>query len=178
MQDVFIEYLVKRQNTPKHIALKILIVLAAVLISLAAMLFSGALGALSIIGPLLVVGAIYGAYFLITSMSVEYEYSVTNGDLDIDQITAQRKRKRLVSINMKEVEAFGRYKSQEHQGKTYGTKLFCCDNPENPELWYCVTRLKQSGQTLVVFNANQKMLDGIKTFLPRPIMHAAFKVGG
>lgn len=177
MQDIFIEYLVKRQKTPQTTVLKILIVLAAILICAAAMLFGGVLGSLSILAPLLAVGAIYGAYYLITSMNVEYEYSVTNGELDVDQIIAQRKRKRLVTVNCKEVEAFGRYKPAEHQGKSYQTKIIACDNIASPELWYCVVRLKQSGQTLVVFNANQRMLDGIKPFLPRPIMHEAFRVG-
>jgi hypothetical protein len=130
------------------------------------------------LGPLVAVGAIYGAYFLVSSMSVEYEYSVTNGDLDIDQITAQRRRKRLVSVSCKEVEAFGHYKPEEHQNKTYQTKIMACDTPANPELWYCVVRLKQSGTTLVVFNASPKMLEGMKRFLPRPIMHEAFKSYG
>lgn len=177
MQDIFIEYLVKRERTAQTTLLKIGIVLLAVLICAAALLFGGALGALSMLAPLLAVGAVYGAYYLITSMNVEYEYSVTNGELDVDQIIAQRKRKRLVSVNCKEVEAFGRYKAAEHQGKNYQTKIIACDNIANPELWYCAVRLKQSGLTLVVFNANQKMLDGIKPFLPRPIMHEAFRLG-
>lgn len=177
MQDVFIEYLVKKQKTPATLLLKILVVLAAAVISFAAIMFGGALGAFSIVAPLLAVGACYGAYYLITSMNIEYEYSVTNGELDIDQITAQRKRKRLVTVNCRDVEAFGKYKAAEHQGKNYQTKVLACDYPDNPDLWYAAIRLKQSGLTLVVFNANQKMLDGMKPFLPRPIMHEAFRVG-
>lgn len=179
MQDVFIEYLVKRQNTAQHFLLRVLIILTAVILTIGIFLFSstGILGAFSMIAPLVAIGTVYGAYYLITSMSVEYEYSVTNGDLDIDQITAQRKRKRLVSVNCKSVEAFGRYKPAEHENKTYQTKIFACDNPQNPEVWYCAVRLKESGLTLVVFNANQKMLDAIKTYLPRPIMHEAFRTG-
>lgn len=177
MQDIFIEYLVKKQKTPATLLMKVLIVLAALIVVFAALMFGGALGAFSIVAPLLAVGACYGAYYLITSMNVEYEYSVTNGELDVDQITAQRKRKRLVTVNCREVEAFGHYKAGEHQGKSYQTRVMACDHPDNPELWYAVVRLKQSGQTLVVFNANQKMLDGMKPFLPRPIMHEVFRVG-
>jgi hypothetical protein len=179
MQDVFIEYMVKRQSTVIQTILKILLVIGAVVVAAAAMLFSGLLGEmLSFLGTAVAAGAIFGAYLLISGMNVEYEYSVTNGDLDVDQITAQRRRKRLVSVNCKEVEAFGRYKAEEHQNKTYQTKIMACDNPLNEELWYCVIRLKQSGTTLVVFNASPKMLDGIKRFLPRPIMHEAFKTYG
>lgn len=175
MQDIFIEYLVKRRSTAKTALLRALIILGAVLVAAAAML--GLPGPLSFLSPVLAIGAIYGAYYLITGMNVEYEYSVTNGELDVDQIVAQRKRKRLVSVNCKEAEAFGRYKAEEHNGKGYQTSIFACDDPRNPDLWYAVIRLQKSGQTLVVFNANQKMLDAIRPFLPRLIQHQAFRMG-
>ena len=177
MQDIFIEYMVKKQNTPQRMAAKALVVLAAVVVSLVAFLFSGYLGGLSFLMPVIVIGAFYGAYYVITSMNVEFEYSVTNGELDVDQIIAQRKRKRLISVDCRSVEKFGRFKPEEHSGKTYGAKIMACDSPQSGDLWYCVSRMKESGMALVVFNANQKMLEGIKPFLPRPIMHEAFKVG-
>lgn len=176
MQDIFIEYMVKKQNTPQTALLRALLLLAAALVTVAALLFGGNLGGFSFLSPLLIIGAWYGAWYLITSTKVEYEYSVTNGEIDVDQIIAQRRRKRLVTVNCKEVEAFGRYKPEQHQGRDYQTRIIACDHPQSPELWYCIARLSQSGRTLVVFNANQKMLDGIKPFLPRPIMHEAFRM--
>lgn len=177
MQDVFIEYLVKRRNTPRTTLAKAGIVAAAILVSGACFTFSGMLGAFSMIGILLAAGAIYGGYYLITSMDMEFEYAVTNGEMDIDRIIAQRKRRRLISVNCRQVEAFGRYHAAEHANKEYQTKIMACDSPDSPELWYCAARVKDKGLTLVVFNANEKMLNGIKPFLPRPVMHEAFKVG-
>lgn len=177
MQDIFIEYLVKKQGNIQTTLLKLLIVLGTVIVLIAAFLFGGALGSLSFLVPLIVIGAVYGAYYLITSMNIEFEYAVTNGELDIDQIISQRKRKRIISIDCKAVEGFGKYKAAEHQNKSYQTKVFACDHPQNPALYYCIVRLAQSGLTLVVFNANEKMLGAIKPFLPRPIMHEAFKTG-
>lgn len=43
-------------------------------------------------------GSLYGGYILITNMSVEYEYIVTNGEMDIDKIIAKRRRKRLITV--------------------------------------------------------------------------------
>lgn len=177
MQDIFIEYLVKKVRTPQTILIKALIVVAAVAVSAAALLFGSYLGPFYFLVPIIVLVAWYGAYHLISAQNLEYEYSVTNGELDVDQIIAQRRRKRLVSVNCRDVEAFGRYRPEQHQGKNYQTKIFACDHISNPDLWYCVIRLKQSGLTLVVFNANQKMLEGIKPFLPRPILHEAFRAG-
>lgn len=175
MQDVFIEYLVKRKSTPQTTLAKAGIIAAVILVSLACITFSGFLGPFSTFGLLIAAGAVYGGYYLLTSMNLEYEYAVTNGDLDIDKIVAQRKRRRIVSVNCRQVEAFGRYNADEHANKGYQTKIMACDSPNSQELWYCVIRLKEKGQTLVVFNASEKMLSGIKPFLPRPIMHEAFR---
>lgn len=173
MQDIFIEYMVKKRRSPTTALLKVLLVIGAIVISIAAMMFSGLLGPLSIISPLIAVGAIYGAYYLISGMNIEFEYSVTNGEIDIDKIVAQRKRRRLVSINMRSVEDFGRYKASEHESKQYADKIFACDAPDSEDVYFCLTHTTK-GNTLVVFNANERMITGIKPFLPRPIMHRVF----
>lgn len=177
MQDVFIEHMVRKQRTPTTALCKVGIVAGAVVVSFLVMTFSRLVPMLSFFSPFLVMGVLYGAYYLITSMNVEFEYAITNGELDVDQIIAQRKRKRLVSVNCRQVESFGRYKAGEHEGKQYQTKIIACDSLASDDLWHCTLRLKESGLTLVVFSANQKMLDAIKPFLPRPIAHAAFRVG-
>ena len=174
MNDIFIEYMVRRKNTPQTTLMKVGIVAAAVFAAMLCFLFSGALGPFSIIGTLVAFGALYGGYYLITSMNVEFEYAVTNGEIDIDKIVAQRKRVRLAGANCREVEAFGKYKQAEHASKQYQTKIFACDSPDSENLWYLAARLKEKGLTLVVFNANEKMLSAVKPFLPRPIMHEAF----
>lgn len=177
MQDVFIEYLVKKRTTPVTILLKIGIAVAAVLVALLVLTFSGFLGSLSFLGVVIAVGTVYGAYYLITSQNIEYEYSVTNGEMDVDIIVAQRRRKRLLTVNCKEVEAFGRYKEEDHTQKNYQTKIFACDSPVGEDVWYCSSRQKEKGLTILVFNANEKMLNAIKPYLPRPIMHEAFRIG-
>lgn len=177
MQDIFIEYLVKRKSTPQIVFAKIGLVIAAVFVCLLLFLFGSALGPFAMMGPLLGIGAIYGAYYMVTSLNLEFEYAVTNGELDIDRIAAQRKRRRLVTVNCRQVEDFGKYKPEEHASKAYQTTILACDSPDSDDVWYCVAKIKDKGLTLIVFNANEKMLNGIKPFLPRPVMHAAFKVG-
>ncbi|MDR2933187.1 MAG: hypothetical protein LBV27_08790 [Oscillospiraceae bacterium] len=177
MQDVFIEYMVKKQNPPALILLRIGIVLAAVFLFFVFFIIATILGPFSFIAVLAAFASIYGAYMLITSMNIEFEYSLTNGELDIDKIIAQRKRKRLISIKCKEVEDFGKYNAAEHEGKAYQTKLFACANPNNEDLWYFTLHHKEKGLMLIVFNASERMLNGIKPFLPRPVMHKAFRIG-
>jgi hypothetical protein len=175
MQDVFIEYMVAKRQTIGTTLLKLFIGLGGVAVAIAAFMFSPYLGAFNFLGVFIAAGAIYGAWVLITGMNIEYEYSLTNGELDIDTIIAQRKRKRLLSLKVRDVEDFGRYNAPEQEGKTYQTKIFACDHPLGEELWYFVTQHREKGKTLVVFNASEKMLEGMKPFLPRSLSHKAFR---
>ena len=89
--DFYSEQLVAKKSGGSETAKKILIGVLTALV--AAFLF------LIIIFPLslLLVGLVfYGGYYLMTGIDTEYEYILTNGDLDIDKITGKRKRKRLL----------------------------------------------------------------------------------
>lgn len=177
MQDVFIEYLVRRRRTPKTTLAKLGLVLAGAFVAFAVFNLSFLLGPFSFVGLLAAFGAVYGAYVLVTNMNIEYEYALTNGEMDVDKIIAQRKRKRLATVRCREVEDFGRYKASEHQNKTYEHKIMACDHPDSEDLWFFVFRHKEKGLTLLVFNANDRMIEGMKSYLPRPIFHRVFRVG-
>lgn len=75
--DTFVEQIVVKKKGGKEWAIIAGILVAALILAALALL----------LGPfalLLIAGIGYGAYWLITSQNIEYEYSVTNGDIDID----------------------------------------------------------------------------------------------
>ena len=174
--DVFIEYMVKKQNTAKDIVLKLLCVLGAVVL-LAVALFAiplaaqlGQIGQLiTMIAPLIGVGGVFGAWYLITSMNVEYEYILTNGEMDVDKIVARRRRKRMITVNARKFEAFGPYKPQEHTGKDYAGRVYACVSSEDPGNYYAVFNHATLGKTLLVFTPNDRVLDGLRGFIPRQV---------
>ena len=100
--DIFCEYMVKREKGAKEVLQTVGIILAAVLLSGVLFLFNSYLFGL---GLLLIAGVWYGAYVLISRSNVEYEYIVTSTVLDVDRILARRSRKRILSIDLKEIEA-------------------------------------------------------------------------
>ena len=59
-------------------------------------------------GFLIIVAVIYGAIFLMKKTNIEYEYILTNSILDIDAIYSKSSRKRMESIDFKNIEAFGK----------------------------------------------------------------------
>jgi hypothetical protein len=56
-----------------------------------------------IIGLILILIAV-GSFFYKKNLYVEYEYDFTNGEIDIDKILEMKKRKRVITFSIKDVE--------------------------------------------------------------------------
>ena len=86
MDEVFVEQIVKKKISISGILMRAIAIIF-VLAGIFSMLIIGALG-LTITALL-----IYVTYIIWGYTSVEYEYSFLNGELSIDKIMGQRKRK-------------------------------------------------------------------------------------
>ena len=106
--DVFIEKLVKRQKTIVDILLIILIIAGTLLLSYLIMMF------IPQFAMILIIGLFYLAYVLISKLNIEYEYALTNGELDIDMIINQKQRKRLLSVNCRDFDVVAKVDSLQY----------------------------------------------------------------
>lgn len=89
MTDVFVEYMVKKKTGSKDVLMSLGVsILGAILIFVSIFLTP-----VSPMIPFLVIcGVIYGVYYVISSRSLEFEYSITNGDIAVDKIINRRNR--------------------------------------------------------------------------------------
>lgn len=115
--------------------------------------------------PLLIVGIAYGAWWLITGLNVEYEYCVTNGDIDIDLIIAKRKRKRIVSVVGRKVESLLPYNVAVDE-KAYQRVVVAAPSKKEAGLWCFTYHSKKNGHTLVVFQPEERVLCAFADGLP------------
>lgn len=159
--DVFCEYIVKVKKNPVELTISALgIILAVILLGFSLFfLFTPFSGFVLLIDA----GVVYGAYILITHFNVEYEYILTNGDIDIDKIIAKRKRKRVLSFSTKEFEIVAPYK----QGENYTNVLDL--GTRNYENAYYAVFSKDGQKKTLVFNPPQKMIEAMKTYSPRTV---------
>lgn len=164
--DTFIEQLVAKRSTAKDTIFRILIVLGVLVVAVISY-FLSILTPLPMIGMLVLVGGCYGAYFLMTSLNVEYEYIVTNGELDIDKIIARRKRKRLLTVSAKTFEEFGPY-TENTSFEAAQTTVEATD-ASGQGIYYAVFRHPAHGQTSLFFTPDERVLEAIKIALPRNI---------
>ena len=114
---------------------------------------------------LVVAGAIYGGYKLITLLTIEYEYIYTNGDLDVDKIVAKSNRKRMVSIKCSEVEKYGEYKGQPAPGSVKSTYIFC--NPDSEGQVYLIAKDRNLGNVMIVMAPNGRIRAELEKAIPR-----------
>lgn len=97
--DIFKEQLLVVKPNTKTKLNKVILIVLGVVIAVLAMIFGGGL-----LGPLLVVAVIFGVSYLVKGMNLEYEYILTNDEVDVDKIMNKERRKRYFTFNLKEIE--------------------------------------------------------------------------
>ncbi len=162
--DTFIEILVKKQKQPKDILKTVGVVLLAIILILANSVFVAPFA--PSVAPIIMVAIIIGAGYLITSSKIEYEYVLTNGEIDIDKIVAQRKRTRVVTFDCKGIVEFGKY-SNAINPKNFKTFIDASENHKNDNTYYVIIDHTKFGRTLVLFTPGEVLLEKMRPYLPR-----------
>ncbi|HEX2985835.1 MAG TPA: DUF6106 family protein [Caproiciproducens sp.] len=166
--DVFVEQIIKRKIGVKDILFDVGLLLLGIILTIASLIFLRALSFLVLIA------VCYGIYYFATSRNLEFEYSITNGDITIDKIVNRRSRKRVISIDAKEIEKMGKYNPEEHRSKRYASTLVSSETDDGKDAWYFTGNHPKMGSVLVVFSPDEKVLTAIKPFLPRQVAIDAF----
>ncbi len=163
--DVFVEQLVKHKKTGvSYILAGLIVFLAAVLFLFFALVsFSGILGTFTGVGYLLMVGVIYFAFYGIKYLNIEYEYILTNSELDVDRILGKVKRKRVLSIDFKEITACAKLDTYT---EAYGevAKTFDFTGPGMFDTYFIVTELDGYGRVLILFEPTAKLIEAASKF--------------
>lgn len=165
--DNFSEQLVKRGETSSDRTRRMLLIVFGSLFVLALILLSIlqlTKPAIALLGFLLAAASGYGIFFTVQNSYVEYEYTFTNGELDIDKIIAKKKRNPMVSTDVKSFTAFGKYSDDMEESEEM-TVVFASDNIASHE-YYADFEHEEYGHTRLVFAPDERMLENIKKFLP------------
>ncbi len=170
MGDTFIEQMVRKQATGPDILKKIGVALAAALIcGLVSPFILSQFGSFAMI---LCVGVIWFAFRVITSFNVEYEYIVTNGELDVDKIMAKRSRKRLLTVKFSSFKTFELFKPEQLQGG-FNAKIIACENQTLPNTYSATFNHPKFGECILVFTPEQRIIDEVNKYKPRRVVNSS-----
>jgi hypothetical protein len=164
--DVFKEQLVKRKSTIKDTAIKVCLLIIVGLIGFMSLLYLGS------IGVIITFALIFGARFLMSYLNVEYEYVFTNGELDIDIIYDQARRKRLFSAHVKSFEIMAHIddKTHEHAMNSAQAVIDYSSGTPGPNT-YVFLAVHQGKKTKFIIEPNDKMLKAFSGTLTRKNFH-------
>jgi len=108
-----------------------------------------------------------GIYWLASSQCSEMEYIVTNGDIDIDQITAKRSRKTVVRVRGKKIDHL--LPCTQLPEEQFDRVVMAASKEENAT-WYFTYYSKKNGKTIVLFEPNEKTVAELRRGLNRTVL--------
>ena len=161
--DSYIEYMVKRAKKP----LDYLLVLGVLLIGFAVAFLSISFIPVPTLMLIIVVGTIYLAYKLVARINTEYEYLIVNYEMDIDKIMGGKTRKRIDSVNLRRIDAFGFLDGadgQKYLKNSSYKKVDVCADKKNGGAF--VIYSKNSVNHMLLFTPNEEMVEYIKKVNP------------
>ena len=90
-REIYKEQIVEKEKTMKSTLIKVGVIFAIIVIFIVLLPLIGEFA-------VIIIAALgFGAFYLFRMLSVEYEYTFTNGELDIDCIYSKARRKRVFS---------------------------------------------------------------------------------
>ncbi len=164
MSDLYTEEIVKKEKTAKDTLIKVLLI-AGTIVSVASLMV---FGWLSIV---LIIAFAVADYFVMPTLSLEYEYLYVNGEIDIDKIMSKQKRKRVFSGDMASLELLA--PSQSHELDHYRTrndiKKYDFSSGKKDARTYTMILKKEQTMEMVVFEPSEVMLKDMKRIAPREV---------
>lgn len=119
---------------------------------------------LAIIGMFAILFCAYGAWFFITSLSVEYEYAFLSSTLRIDKVIAKRRRRAILKIDVKMFDDFFRYSDKEMSAHKFN-KVYRASGKEFSEDNYVACfRNEAKGKCAILFTPNEQLIEGMKPY--------------
>lgn len=167
--DVFMEQVVTKTPTSRDKMLEALAKISSFALAFALCFASISFGA--VFAPLaLFIGGffIWLAFRLSKKLLIEYEYTFTNGELDVDKIVAKSKRKRLCSVQLNTITAFGKW-NDDMEVEADSTMVIASDNSPHAVEYFLDFKYKDYGDTTLFISPNDRLLSLMVPYLPREI---------
>lgn len=168
--DNFSEQLVKKNETSADRNRRIMLLILGILLTIALAVLSFLQldkPGMAFLGMLLAVAAGYGTYFIVQGTYVEYEYTFTNGELDIAKIVAKKKRIELISTDVRSFTNFGKYNDDMEETDDM-TVVIASDNIASHE-YYADFQDEEYGSVRLIFVPDEKTLGNIRRALPQKL---------
>ncbi len=110
-----------------------------------------------------------GAYFCSQRTSIEYEYSLTMSEMDVDIIFNKQSRKHLITLDLSKMEVcapMGSYHLDEYKNRNCKTVDYSSGIPENDGAKYV---MYYSGDTRYILEPDERLVNAFYNIAPRKV---------
>ena len=164
------EVVVKRNNVLNRLLYYfswVVMIVAALTASLMLSTLSSGFSWYNVIVMLVSAGIAVYIWFFHDKLLTEYEYTFTNGSLDFAEVYNNKKRKSLGSLNVRNVEAFGKVTSSSFQRylNMPGIKRMNWFLNRDAELYYFFYT-KEQNKNIIILEPSEEMTGMIRKYLP------------
>ncbi len=166
--DLFMEHLVPHKRTGKDLFIASGIIAGAIFLLLLLTFIVSIFPAIAGIWLISAVAIVFFAVLLIKRTSIEYEYILTNNELDIDKITAKSNRKRLITINFSEIDICAPVSHSAFlEAQTIAKTIDCTGNRTKDV--YFIDLSTEKGKTRVLIEPPVSYIENVRRFNPSKI---------
>ncbi len=166
MSETFKEYLIKQNKSQKDTLAQMGIIIGAIMAMLASFTFIP-----DFIGAVVGVGIVVIAGLSFSRFNKEYEYILTNNELDIDVIYNRSRRKRVMTIDLKKIEVMANINDSRHEAeinKPY--KVINASDNVNSDITYAImTQSPELGACKVLISPNEHFLTDMYKQAPNKV---------
>lgn len=164
------EVVVKRKNGLNRILYYlswVIMIFSVIIASMTLGTLSTAFSWFSVIVIVISAGIAVYTWFFHDKLLTEYEYTFTNGSLDFAEVYNNKKRKSLGSLNVRNVEAFGKVTSSSFQRylNMPGIKRMNWFLNREAELYYFYFT-KDTDKKMIILEPSEEMVENIRKYLP------------
>lgn len=156
MDEIFVEQIVKRKTGISVVLMRVFSIIVLIMVFLLMIMLN--LGILAFTIEILI---IYGEYMLWCYTSIEYEYSLVNGEFSVDKIMGQRKRKNIANYEIKDAEVIAPINSEQVIRGSMNAIVKDYSTGRKSEGVYAMIISNNDGKTKVVIEPNEKVIDAL-----------------
>ena len=166
MDNYPVEQVVKKDKSVKYYLNITLIIVAAIAIPgvLIALAYIVDLPYLIYLALFAFLFCIYGVWFFITSLRVEYEYAFLPSTLRVDKVISKRKRKSVLKVDVKSFDDFFPYSDKEMSAQRYAKVYNVAGREFSDDNYVAVYHSEAKGKTAVIFTPNEQLIEAMKPF--------------
>lgn len=164
--DTYLEFIIRKKYTFGKIVLLIFLYTLASVLSVGVFLVAITSPVVMQLSGFLIALLFFGVWFAHKKLSVEYEYILTNDELDVDRIVAKRSRKRLVTVSVKNFDEFGQVEDNSifKRKREFKVVLDASIGKDSINRCYATFYNKHGDRMLLIFNPTSKMTDAFKIY--------------